>query len=90
MAAQDMNIREHMEVIGQDGRHVGTVDNVEGDRIKLTKNDSEAGGKHHYIMIDTVSHVDEHVHLMIPADQALLEQTDEEGNMEGSDLGRAQ
>lgn len=85
---QDMNIREHMEVIGQDGRHVGTVDAVEGDRIKLTKNDPEAGGKHHYIMIDIVSHVDEHVHLMIPADQALLEEVDEDSNMEGSDLGR--
>ena len=28
------NIREHMEVIGADGAHVGTVDKVEGDRIK--------------------------------------------------------
>ena len=33
-------IREHMEVIGADGVHVGTVDKVEGDRIKLTKADS--------------------------------------------------
>ena len=36
------NIREHMEVIGADGVHVGTVDHVEGDRIKLTKKDSGA------------------------------------------------
>ena len=36
-------IREHMEVIGADGVHVGTVDKVEGDRIKLTKADSGAG-----------------------------------------------
>ena len=35
-------IREHMEVIGADGVHVGTVDHVEGDRIKLTKADSGA------------------------------------------------
>ena len=28
-------IREHMEVIGADGVHVGTVDHVDGDRIKL-------------------------------------------------------
>ena len=35
-------IREHMEVIGADGVHVGTVDKVEGDRIKLTKADSGA------------------------------------------------
>ncbi|TKB03703.1 MAG: DUF2171 domain-containing protein, partial [Mesorhizobium sp.] len=30
-------IRERMEVIGADGVHVGTVDKVDGDRIKLTK-----------------------------------------------------
>ena len=33
-------IKEHMEVIGADGVHVGTVYHVDGDRIKLTKNDS--------------------------------------------------
>ena len=45
-------IREHMEVIGADGVHVGTVDKVEGERIKLTKLDSGQGahkGHHHYI-----------------------------------------
>ena len=51
-------IREHMEVIGADGVHVGTVDRVEGDRIKLTKKDSGAEvsegtgsheGHHHFI-----------------------------------------
>jgi hypothetical protein len=42
----------HVEVIGADGIHVGTVDNIEGDRIKLTKRDSGEGshkGHHHYI-----------------------------------------
>ena len=34
------DIKEHMEVIGADGVHVGTVDKVEGSRIKLTKKDS--------------------------------------------------
>ena len=38
MAGRD-DIREHMDVIGADGVHVGTVDKVEGDRIKLTKAD---------------------------------------------------
>ena len=45
-------IKEHMEVIGADGVHVGTVDKVEGNRIKLTKADSGEGshkGHHHYI-----------------------------------------
>lgn len=44
-------IKEHMKIIGKDGAPVGTVDRVEGDRIKLTKEDSPAGhqGHHHYI-----------------------------------------
>ena len=37
------DIREHMKVIGKDGAPVGTVDRIEGDRIKLTKKDSGAG-----------------------------------------------
>ena len=45
-------IKEHMEVIGADGVHIGTVDKLEGDRIKLIKKDSGEGshkGHHHYI-----------------------------------------
>jgi len=46
------DIKEHMEIIGADGVHVGTVDKIEGNRIKLTKKDSGEGshkGHHHYI-----------------------------------------
>ena len=44
-------IREHMEVIGADGVHLGTVDRVEGGRIKLTKADSGMAhtDHHHYV-----------------------------------------
>jgi hypothetical protein len=41
-------IAEHMEVVGADGVHVGTVDHLDGDRIKLTKAGSD-DGQHHYI-----------------------------------------
>ncbi|MBB3939118.1 hypothetical protein GGR39_000758 [Novosphingobium fluoreni] len=41
-------IREHMEIIGADGVHIGTVDKVEGDRIKMTKADSGSHGDHHH------------------------------------------
>jgi hypothetical protein len=51
-------IREHMEVIGSDGAHVGTVDHMEGDRIKLTKSDPGSGGRHHYIRLEDVAAVD--------------------------------
>ncbi|MBB3878052.1 DUF2171 domain-containing protein [Sphingomonas pseudosanguinis] len=56
-------IKEHAEVIGADGVHVGTVDHVQGDRIKLTKNDSPQtqdgqGAKHHYLPIGLVAEVE--------------------------------
>jgi hypothetical protein len=54
-------IREHMEVIGADGVHVGTVDKVEGNRIKLTKKDSGEGshkGHHHFIDKGLVAEVE--------------------------------
>lgn len=57
-------IKEHMEVKSSDGQHVGTVDHMEGaNEIKLTKNDPAAGGKHHFIPLDWVDHIDQHVHL---------------------------
>lgn len=52
------SIREHMKVVGSDGKPVGTVDHIEGDRIKLRKNDPQAGGKHHYIPGDWVEEVE--------------------------------
>ena len=47
---------------GSDGVHLGTVDNYESGRIKLTKSDSP-DGQHHYIPEFMIDHVDEHVHL---------------------------
>lgn len=41
-------IREHMEIIGADGVHVGTVDKVEGGRIKMTRADSGSHKSHHH------------------------------------------
>lgn len=43
-------IAEHMEIIGADGVHIGTVDKVEGDRIKMTKADSGSHGDHHHYL----------------------------------------
>jgi hypothetical protein len=60
MSAMD-SIKEHMEVIGADGVHVGTVDKVDGGRIKLTKADSGEGshkGHHHYISLGLVATVE--------------------------------
>src|SRR6478735_9816588 len=43
-------VKEHMEVIGADGVHVGTVDHVDGDRIRLTKRDSGSHANHHHYL----------------------------------------
>lgn len=65
------DIREHMEVVGSDGEHVGTVDHCEGpDIIKLTKNDPAAGGEHHYIPLAWVDRIDQRVHLAHPGNEA--------------------
>ena len=77
-------IREHMEVIGADGVHVGTVDKVEGDRIKLTKADSGQGsheGHHHFISVGLVAGVEgDTVRLSANADVAVtFEEEEEEG-----------
>lgn len=55
-------IRQLMEVIASDGEHLGKVDAVEGERIKLAK-DASSDGKHHHVDIGDVARVDEHVHL---------------------------
>lgn len=67
----NMNIRERMEVVGSDGAHVGTVDHLDGrNRIQLTRDDS-FDGRHHFVPTDWVDHVDNAVHLNVPADEAI-------------------
>ena len=59
MSAFD-NIREHMEVIGADGVHIGTFDRVENDRIKLIRADSGVAHEdhHHFIPRGLVAEVE--------------------------------
>ena len=54
------NIREHMEVIGADGVHIGTVDRIEENRIKLVRADSGIGHEehHHFIPRGLVAEVE--------------------------------
>ena len=52
------NIREHMDVVGNDDEHVGTVDKVAGDRIILTKSDPESGGVHHSLSCSDIDRVE--------------------------------
>ena len=74
-------IQEHAEVIGADGVHVGTVDKVEGNRIKLTKKDWGAQvvegtgsheGHHHFISLGLVADIEDgKVRLSANADVAV-------------------
>jgi hypothetical protein len=77
-------IREGMEIIGADGVHVGTVDRVEGRRIKLTRADSGMGthqGHHHFLSIGLVAGVEGgQVRLSATAETAeLFEEEQNEG-----------
>src|SRR3954451_16184875 len=77
-------ISEHMEVIGADGVHIGTVDRLEGARIKLTKKDSGEGsheGHHHFIPIALVADVEgQVVRLSANADVAVTFEEEADGS----------
>jgi hypothetical protein len=74
-------IKEHMEVVGADGVHVGTVDKVEGNRIKLTKKDSGShGDHHHFIAGGLVAAVEgDRVRLSANGDAAALLEEEQDG-----------
>lgn len=71
-------VAEHMEVLGSDGQHIGTVDKVRGDRIVLTKSDPDAGGHHHSIPSRWIESVDDKVTIRKSADEAKDAWRDEE------------
>ncbi|OYY67748.1 DUF2171 domain-containing protein [Sphingomonas sp. 28-63-12] len=66
-------IKDHMDVIGADGVHVGTVDHVKGERIQLTKSHSGPhGDHHHFISLGLVADVEgDKVRLSANADVAV-------------------
>lgn len=75
-------INENMEVIGADGVHIGMVDRVEGNRIKLKKQQSESGhkGHHHYIEMGFVAGVEgQKVRLSANADIAVTLEEEKSG-----------
>lgn len=67
-------IKEHMEVCGSDGKHVGTVDCLkDADKIVLAKSDPASGGTHHIIPADWVDTVDDKVRLNKSARDAMAQ-----------------
>jgi hypothetical protein len=73
-------VREHMEVVGSDGEHVGTVDRAAGDRLILTKSDPESGGAHHSLMCTAIERVE--------GDKVVLDMTAKEAKQRWRDESR--
>jgi hypothetical protein len=67
-----MAIAPHMHVMSSCGCKVGEVDHLEGGAIKLTKGDSP-DGRHHFVPLAWVDHVDNHVHLRKNAEETKRE-----------------
>jgi hypothetical protein len=65
-------IKEHMEVVGNDGLHVGVIDRVEASEIKLRKTDAP-DGSHHFLPLANVEYVDDRVHLNRSSIRAMAE-----------------
>jgi hypothetical protein len=78
-------IQPHMEIVGADGARLGTVDAVEGDRIKLTRADSGSHkSHHHYLSGGLVAAVEgNEVRLSAKADNAALLEEEQDGNALG-------
>lgn len=60
--AEASAINEGMEVVGADGVHVGVVDHMDGDRIKMNRKDEAHGvsqDHHHYVPLASVASVDD-------------------------------
>ncbi len=75
-------VRENMEIIGADGVHVGTVDRVDGNRIKLKKSDSlgHHEGHHHYIEMGFVAGIEgDKIRLSANADIAVTLEEERSG-----------
>ena len=82
------HIKEHMEVVGSDGKHVGIIDELEAERIKLAKADPKAGGRHHFIPRAWIGRIGAHVHLTKTSREAMDQWQAEERPPEPAGLHR--
>ena len=73
-------VREQMEVVGNDGEHVGTIDRCAGDRIILAKSDEDSGGAHHSLMCTAIDRVE--------GDKVMLDMNAEEAKKRWRDESR--
>lgn len=74
-------ITEHAEIVGSCGNHIGTVDHLDGDFIKLARHDS-SDGQHKYLPISAVASTEPGRVITVvnhKAAQSLLQDTPEPG-----------
>jgi hypothetical protein len=66
------DLRDGQRVVGSDRGHVGTIDGIQGELIKLKKNDPSSGGEHHFLDVDLINSVSPNeVVLSVPAAEAM-------------------
>lgn len=64
-------IREGLKVVGSDRGHVGTVDALAGQLLKLKKSGPASGGTHYYLDIGLIADIEgDTVQLLVTADDA--------------------
>jgi hypothetical protein len=83
-------IKKHMEVIGADGVHIGTVDRVEHGKIRLSRSDSGEGhhkGHYHFIDLGFVADV-EGQKVRLSANAAIAVTLEEEQSKPGTCLDK--
>jgi hypothetical protein len=56
-----IQIQQNMRVVGSCGNYVGTVERVDGDEIRLTRNHPKAGWENHWVPLTWVEGVDDDV-----------------------------
>ena len=65
------DIHAGLKVVGSDGGHVGTVDALVGQLLKLKKSDSASGGTHHFLDIGLIADIEnDTARLLVTADDA--------------------
>lgn len=61
-------IQPHMPVVCSKDKQFAKVDHVQGNQLKLAKDDS---GQHHFIPLEWVTTVDDKVHVNKPGDEVM-------------------
>jgi hypothetical protein len=65
------SIREHMPIVCSEGGQFATVDHLDGNYIKVTKDNASGDGQHHWVPLNWVTGVDDKVHVDRPGNQAM-------------------